>query len=374
MKKLRIVGYIWLLVIMSMGVVGFAGNVCEAKPQQGIEKDLPSEYGGRQDEEEKSEEEETAEISLSKSKLELSVGKEKQLKVFDAMQEVKWESSNADIAVVSQNGKVTGKKYGTVIVRAISEDQQATCKVTVYVSKKRAGQWAEKNGRCYYYGKYGQRVTGSRKIGSKTYYFDSHGRQRTGWLKIGESYYYCRIAKGAKGYLIHNKTVNQIKLAKSGRARITDHNKTRAYILASVNNIVFENTNWTMTRSEALKKLFAGFAEGKSITYKNIGSFRNEGRWPETYTMIYLENGYGDCYTAGCVYAYLAVALGCNEVYVQSSGGHGWCRINGKYYDPNWAFWGTENIYDGFAVPEALSGNGGRPNWRSAAAYSVHLS
>ncbi len=314
------------------------------------------------------------ELKINKTILELKIGKEKTLKVSDPSQKVKWESSNTDIATVSKEGEVKGKKYGTVTVKAISSTQQAVCKVIVYASKKHISQWIEKDGRCYYYGKYGQKVTGRKEIGDKTYYFDKKGRQRTGWIKTGKSYYYYNIAKGRKGHLVKNKTVNQIKILKSGKVKITAKNKTKAYILARSNDIVFENTNWKMTKSEALKKLFAGFAESKSISYKNIGHFKKEGNWPERYAMIYLNNGYGDCYTAGSMYAYLAVALGCREVYAQSSGGHGWCKINGKYYDPNWAFWGTKNMDNAFAVPEVMSGRGGRPNWKRAALYSIKIS
>lgn len=364
MKKIRIGGYILLLVAVVIGAVGFSKNECQAKPRhQFVETDAPFE-----------EQEKEPNLKLNRESLRLKVGKEKKLKAYNAFRKVKWESSNTEIATVSQTGKVTGKKYGTVTVRAISGNQKAECKVTVYVSKKRVNQWLEKNGRCYYYGKYGQKVTGRKELGGKTYYFDKEGRQRTGWLNIGEDYFFYNIAKGADGYLVTNEIINQIEIDASGKAKVEGSGQTRAHILARCNHILFENTDWTMTRSEALKKLFVGFAQGKSIVYKNIGGFKNQDGWPEAYAMVYLKHGYGDCYTVGCVYAYLAAALGCKEVYAQSSGGHGWCSIEGKYYDPNWAFWGTENIDDGFAAPEELSGRGGRPNWKSAAAYSAKIS
>jgi hypothetical protein len=73
--------------------------------------------------------------------------------------------------------------------------------------------------------------------------------------------------------------------------------------------------------------------------------------------------------------AYLATAIGCENVYAQSSGGHGWAKVDGKYYDPNWAWWGTGgNIYRGFAVPASKSGSNHSPNWVKGAKYSKKIS
>ena len=68
---------------------------------------------------------------LSKTKATVKVGKKLTLKLKGNSQKVKWSSSNAKIAKVSQKGVVVGKKVGTAKITAKVGNKRYVCKVTV---------------------------------------------------------------------------------------------------------------------------------------------------------------------------------------------------------------------------------------------------
>lgn len=72
-------------------------------------------------------------FSLNLNKLELLVGKTYRLKAKPASGKIKWSSSNRKIATVSAKGIVTGKKVGTVQIKAkwVAKKQTAVCKVRI---------------------------------------------------------------------------------------------------------------------------------------------------------------------------------------------------------------------------------------------------
>ena len=77
--------------------------------------------------------------------------------------------------------------------------------------------------------------------------------------------------------------------------------------------------------------------------------------------MIYandiLVNGAGDCYSYGAAYAYLAKAIGCDEVYACNSGGHGWAEVEGKVYDPEWSLHHSDYNYCGLSYDDKTDVN-----------------
>ncbi len=68
--------------------------------------------------------------------------------------------------------------------------------------------------------------------------------------------------------------------------------------------------------------------------------------WPVIYANDMFVNGSGNCCSYAAAFAYMAKAIGYEEVYCCNSGGHGWAEINGLVYDPEWSKWHhTYNYY-----------------------------
>ena len=280
-----------------------------------------------------------------------------------------WASSKPKVATISKNGYVKGISSGKTTITASNGEVVYKCVVKVYASKKYVNEWVLKKGRYYYYNQYGEMATGKVKIGKTTYFFDNEGKQHVGWIKQSGKYYYYQIGKKNKGYMLTNQKVNGITLSKNGVAKVTPKNKKKLQLFVDACDSVFEETNWDMTRKEALKTMFIKLAKNEIISYKTIGHFRNIEQWDVYYANQYFSKGFGDCYTYASAMAYFAIALGYEDVWVCSSGSHGWCQIDGLYYDPRYANWGTSDMMKAFAVPDELCGKGGRMNWKR---YSYH--
>lgn len=70
--------------------------------------------------------------------------------------------------------------------------------------------------------------------------------------------------------------------------------------------------------------------------------------WPVIYANDMFVNGAGNCCSYAAAFAYMAKAIGYDEVYCCNSGGHGWAEIDGLVYDPEWSKW--HHAYDYFAL------------------------
>lgn len=81
-----------------------------------------------------------AEYKLNHTKLTMSVGNTKTLKVSPSKSvKITWKSSNSKVVSVSKSGKLTAKKSGTATITATVNKKKLTCKVTV----KKAGMQTE---------------------------------------------------------------------------------------------------------------------------------------------------------------------------------------------------------------------------------------
>lgn len=237
--------------------------------------------------------------------------------------------------------------------------------VPVSAKVKYKNQWVTTSkGKTYYYDKNGKKLKGMQKIGRNYYYFDSKCVQRTGWRKIKNSYYFFNIGTKSKGYRVKSKTVNGVKLAASGKAKVKKSNKRKLALLTKAAKTVQGFTNDKMTKKQKLRKAF-DYAKNHLRSY-NRGGFQSGGSWDVFYAGIAFDTRRADCYSYAAYFAYLANAVGYKATVV-SSGGHGWAEIKGKVYDPNWSKYSRIDSY--FGMSYDLSGVGGRPSYKRNRVY-----
>lgn len=75
-------------------------------------------------------------VKISNTKITLTVGQSKTLKVKGTTKKAKWSSSKKSVATVSKKGKVVAKKAGSAMVIAKIGKKKYKCKVTVKDKKK----------------------------------------------------------------------------------------------------------------------------------------------------------------------------------------------------------------------------------------------
>ena len=111
--------------------------------------------------------------------------------------------------------------------------------------------------------------------------------------------------------------------------------------------VVASITNDGMTREEKLRVCFdyvkAAYPEIKPRIPHYLGM-----DWPVIYANDMFINGAGNCCSYAAAFAYMAKAIGYEEVYCCNSGGHGWAEIDGLVYDPEWSKW--HHVYNYFAL------------------------
>ena len=232
---------------------------------------------------------------------------------------------------------------------------------------KKAAHWrVTKKQRWYYIQDSGKRATGLVRIGKRKYYFDAKGIQNNGWQKIGKNYYYFRLKNGAKGYMESGKTINGIRLKKSGKAELTSYAKYKLRALTQAQQLVRRAAAPGAKRMDKLKASFQYLI--KNYRYRGALKFYHTKNWDVDYALQIFEQGHGNCYAFGAAMAYIGNACGypCAAV---SSGGHGWAEINGYVSDPTWHITDTSHSY--FLVKYSQSGVDGRPNYRKGRLY-VH--
>ena len=123
-------------------------------------------------------------------------------------------------------------------------------------------------------------------------------------------------------------------LIRDGRARPAeteaDETLFRAY------GEVAKATTPDMTAMEKLEACFVyckqtyGESRARTPHYNGLD-------WPVVYANDMFVNGRGNCFSYAAAFAYMAKAIGCEEVYACNSGGHGWAEVEGRVFDPEWS-------------------------------------
>lgn len=226
------------------------------------------------------------------------------------------------------------------------------------------GEWKSKT-YYYYCNSAGKKLTGLQEINGHTYYFDKKGRQKTGWQKIGKNYYFFQIKNGEKGYMAASKTINGVKLDKSGKAKQTKKTLKKLKALIMATDVAEKATKPSMKKSEKLKACFRYLI--KNYKYKGSPVFVKSSQWECSYAISMFSKKHGSCYDYGAAFAFLANAVGYDTAYAISSGGHGWAEVNGYVYDPAWEQIDKKHSYFKRSYNAKLGGLA--PNYKKARIY-----
>ena len=106
-------------------------------------------------------------------------------------------------------------------------------------------------------------------------------------------------------------------------------------VLAKAFAYVDSVTNSAMTDEEKLRACFVSFRDKRE---RNPWLPHYTGAdWPQKYADNFFDTMSGNCISYAAAFAYMAKAIGYENVYGVNSGGHGWAEINGLVYDPEWA-------------------------------------
>ena len=106
-------------------------------------------------------------------------------------------------------------------------------------------------------------------------------------------------------------------------------------------------TNDSMTKEQKLRVCFDYVKEAYLEIKPRIPHYLGMD-WPVIYANDMFVNGAGNCCSYAAAFAYMAKAIGYDEVYCCNSGGHGWAEIDGLIYDPEWSKW--HHVYNYFAL------------------------
>lgn len=129
-----------------------------------------------------------------------------------------------------------------------------------------------------------------------------------------------------------------------------DASKDAQAVMEAARDAVRKCTRKGMTMEE---KLYASFHYLKDNYLEGVRRDTYTGPdWPVVYAKDLLIDGKGDCFSFGASFAYMAKAIGYEEVYACNSGGHGWTEIDGKLYDPEWATHSDKYSYYGMSYDE----------------------
>ena len=197
------------------------------------------------------------------------------------------------------------------------------------------------NGKITYGGKTlgftnGYILKGLAKRDGKYYFYSSEGLlQKNGIVGNSKAGYYYADKNGVIDMTFRDavKYKNALWIVQNGKAKQvkSEYDKTlyRAFVLLR------ECTNKNMTKEQ---KLLASFRYIQKITKERnprIPHYTGKN-WHLIYANDIFVNRMGNCMSYGAAFAFMAKAIGYNDVYACNSGGHGWAEINHLVYDPEW--------------------------------------
>ena len=211
--------------------------------------------------------------------------------------------------------------------------------------------------------------------GGKTYYYNTAGEL----VKNGI------VGSASEGYRYADKNGvidDTARLAVSwggydwnvldGRAYKVSTAKDRTLNLALKK--VAQLTKTSMTKAQKLRACFDYLQTETYECNPRVPHYRGTD-WPIIYANDIFNNGGGNCFSYAAAFGFMAKAIGYEDVYACSSGGHGWTEIGGLVYDSEWQRSHHTYSYYGLSYNSSTDVNyaGVRANFGSAAYMHVKI-
>lgn len=229
--------------------------------------------------------------------------------------------------------KTIGKKTYLFNKKGIMLTGTKKIKNKVYYLNKKGVLMGKKLGKRYY-DRNGKCLTGLQTKGGKTYLFSKKGIMLTGVVKRKNKTYYL----DDKGVLQVKKLGNKYY---DGKGKRMSQTATQNFItLEKAKEIVGQITNSSMTDAQKMKICF-DWVIRKPYATRRV--FSNVEGWPAVYAQDHFTYGSGNCFSDAAAFAYLAKAIGYENVNVcvdcdgRGGRGHSWAEVNGLCYDPLFA-------------------------------------
>lgn len=242
---------------------------------------------------------------------------------------------------VGHQGKMEMNRQGISKIRVLV--LAGLLALALGMTAQAADGWVRNNNKISYLAG-NNRVTGLAAIGGRTYYFDAAGVQRVSWRQIGNDYYCFRSEEMDGGYMMTNTAWNGIWLGPDGRAQLTTDRAVRKVtdmvrVSALMDRIIDSSKERLPRRINKMKACYDYLR--KHYPYRYVGHFREKDPDNDLFSLEALLNrGYADCHPYACTFAYLASALGCSNVTIQTwytykygHVGHSWVVIGDKVFD-----------------------------------------
>ena len=204
--------------------------------------------------------------------------------------------------------------------------------------------WVEYRDQWYFF----EKETGTMKTGllqqrGHTYLLRGSGEMAVGWETLdGRKYYFKETGEMAVQEIL---TIDGKREGFSGEGDWLGE-KSGAFLdtYGKAIDFVQKHTDSSMTKEQKLRKCFETIRD--TFYEKNPWIPHYTGTdWAEKYAGAGFDTESGNCFTFGACMAFSARAIGYDDVYACSSGGHGWAEIGGAVYDPEWTKHASGNYF-----------------------------
>ena len=245
-------------------------------------------------------------------------------------------------------------KNGSLISSYISDTKY-------YYNGSLANGKVSANGETYYFSN-GLFRSGLQTINGNKYYYNSSGvLQKNGIVGSDKDGWYYADKNGKIDFTYSNAVTQNGKdwIVRNGKATKVSTKSDRTLFRAM--KIVAKITDNSMSKSQKLKVCYNYVKNSYTELNPRIPHYTGND-WPIIYANDMFVDGAGNCFSYAAAFAYMAKAIGYENVYCCNSGGHGWAEIDGLIYDPEWSRHHSKEYY-------ALSYNTTKdPNYKGAIA------